>query len=109
MVIRPAQRNIAEAQDAASFPEHRSGPLIERQSVFVPIAGGVIVRLLQRDVPETLIPLTAAETRRLFNLHTRTTRPEPFHQHWSDWRRCRQAAARKSHYARRLRNHSSPL
>ena len=30
-----------------------------------------------------LIPLTAAEARRLFNLHTRVTRPEAFHQHWS--------------------------
>ena len=31
-----------------------------------------------------LIPLTAAETRRLFNLHTRVTRPAAFHKHWSD-------------------------
>jgi hypothetical protein len=48
-----------------------------------------------------MIPLTAAEARRLFNLHTRVTRPAAFHEHWSDWRRRRQAAARKSHYARR--------
>ena len=48
-----------------------------------------------------LIPLTAAEARRLFNLYTRVIRPEAFHQHWSDWRRHRQASARKSHYARR--------
>jgi hypothetical protein len=50
-----------------------------------------------------LIPLTAAEGRRLFNLHTRVTRTAEYHQHWSHWRRRRQAAARKSHYARRLR------
>jgi len=48
-----------------------------------------------------MIPLTAAETRRLFNLHTRVIRPEEFHEHWSAWRRRRQASARKSHYTRR--------
>ena len=31
-----------------------------------------------------MIPLTAAETRRLFNLHTRVTRPEQYHERWSD-------------------------
>jgi hypothetical protein len=48
-----------------------------------------------------MIPLTAGETRRLFNLHTRVTRSEAFHQRWSDWRRRRQACARRSHYASR--------
>jgi hypothetical protein len=48
-----------------------------------------------------LIPLTAGEARRLFNLHTRVTRPDEHHVHWSGWRRYRQAAARRSHYARR--------
>ena len=56
-----------------------------------------------------MIPLTAAETRRLFNLHTRVTPPRAFHEHWSDWRRRRQASARKSHYARRARNHGTLL
>jgi hypothetical protein len=56
-----------------------------------------------------LIPLTAAEARRLFNLHTRVTRPAAFHRQWSAWRRRRQAAARKSHYARRLRDHKKLL
>jgi hypothetical protein len=56
-----------------------------------------------------LIPLTAAEARRLFNLRTRVTRPPEFHERWSSWRRRRQATARKSHYARRLRNHTTPL
>ena len=56
-----------------------------------------------------LIPLTAAEARRLFNLHTNVTRPRAFHEYWSDWRRRRQAAARKSHYARRLRDHETLL
>jgi hypothetical protein len=41
-----------------------------------------------------LIPLTAAETRRLFNLHTRVIRPESYHEHWSGWRRRHQARAR---------------
>lgn len=56
-----------------------------------------------------MIPLTAAEARRLFNLHTRVIRPQEFHEQWSNWRRYRQAAARKSHYARRARNHEALL
>jgi hypothetical protein len=56
-----------------------------------------------------LIPLTAAEARRLFNLHTRVTWPATFHEYWSDWRRYRQASARKSHYARRIRDHDPLL
>jgi hypothetical protein len=56
-----------------------------------------------------MILLTAAEARRLFNLHTRVTRHRAFHEHWSDWRRRRQASARKSHYARRTRNHATLL
>ena len=47
-----------------------------------------------------LIPLTAGEARRLF-LYTRASHPDAFHERWSRWRRYRQAAARKSHYARR--------
>ena len=56
-----------------------------------------------------LIPLTAAEARRLFNLHTQITRPRAFHEQWSSWRRQRQASARKSHYARRTRHHEALL
>jgi hypothetical protein len=56
-----------------------------------------------------LIPLTAAEARRLFNLYTNVARPRAFHERWSHWRRHRQATARKSHYARRLRDHGSLL
>ncbi len=56
-----------------------------------------------------LIPLTAAEARRLFNLHTRVTRPEAFHEQWSGWRRHHQARARKAHYARRKRDHGALL
>ena len=51
---------------------------------------------------EEMIPLTAAETRRLYNLHTRVTRPMPYHQRWSDWRRRHQARARRFHYRRRV-------
>jgi hypothetical protein len=50
-----------------------------------------------------MIPLTAAETRRLFNLLHQGHPPGAFHERWSDWRRRRQARARKSHYARRNR------
>ena len=56
-----------------------------------------------------LIPLTSAEARRLFNLHVPVTRPRAFRQQWSDWRRYRQAAARKSHYARRTRSNETLL
>ena len=56
-----------------------------------------------------LIPLTAAESRLLFNLHVHVTRPRAFHQQWSGWRRYRQAAARKCHYARRIRAHEALL
>jgi hypothetical protein len=56
-----------------------------------------------------MIPLTVAEARRLFNLHTRVIHPDAFHQYWSDWRRYRQASARKSHYARRTGNHKALL
>ena len=49
-----------------------------------------------------MIPLTAAETRRLFNLHTRVTRPVQHHLRWSGWRRRHQARARRYHYQRRV-------
>jgi hypothetical protein len=61
------------------------------------------------ETGQDMILLTAAEARRLFNLHTRVTRQAAFHEHWSDWRRRRQAAARKAHYARRIRNHNPLL
>jgi hypothetical protein len=48
-----------------------------------------------------LIPLTAAGARRLLNLHVRVTRPVESHRQWPHWRRSRQAAARRSRYARR--------
>jgi hypothetical protein len=56
-----------------------------------------------------MISLTAAETRCLFNLYTRVIRPEEFHEHWSAWRRRRQASAQKSHYARRTGDHEALL
>jgi hypothetical protein len=48
-----------------------------------------------------MIPLTTAETRRLFCLHTRVTWPTAHHEHWSRWRRRHQASARQFHYKRR--------
>jgi hypothetical protein len=50
---------------------------------------------------QELIPLTAAETRRLFNLHTRIIRSTEHHERWSGWRRRHQARARRFHYKRR--------
>ena len=43
------------------------------------------------------------------NLHVHVTRPPAFRQQWSGWRSYRQAAARKSHYARRIRDHEALL
>jgi hypothetical protein len=60
-------------------------------------------KFVKDETGRDLIPLTAAEARRLFNLHTQAARPPGFHERWSGWRRRRQAAARKSHYARRAR------
>jgi hypothetical protein len=65
--------------------------------------------LVKDETGRDLIPLTAAEGRRLFNRHVRTPHPDDFHSRWSEWRRYRQAAARKSHYARRLRDHRTLL
>ena len=56
-----------------------------------------------------MIALTVGETRRLFSLATRITRDREHHQHWSDWRRARQATARRCHYNRRLNNHRQSL
>jgi len=50
-----------------------------------------------------MIPLTAGETRRLFSLHTRVTRPASHHEHWSHWRRRHQARAQRFHYERRIK------
>jgi hypothetical protein len=41
-------------------------------------------------------------TRTASDLRIRVIRPGAFHEYWSDWRRYRQAAARESHYARRI-------
>jgi hypothetical protein len=48
-----------------------------------------------------LIPLTAAEVRRLFNLHACAIRDARHHERWSRWRRRHQARARRYHYQRR--------
>ncbi len=56
-----------------------------------------------------MITLTTGETRRLFNLSSRITRVREHHQYWSDWRRARQATARRCHYKRRLKGHELSL
>jgi hypothetical protein len=47
---------------------------------------------------DELIPLTAAEARRLFDLHTALALPCRHHVRWSHWRRRHQARARWRHY-----------
>jgi SRSO17 transposase len=50
-----------------------------------------------------LIPLTAAEIKRVFNLLTRTWQTIRHYLHWSWWRRRHQARARWFHHRARLR------
>ena len=56
-----------------------------------------------------LIPLTAAEARRLFNLHTRITRPRRSTSNGQTGAATGRPAPAKSHYARRTRNHESAV
>ncbi len=50
-----------------------------------------------------MIPLTAPEVRRLLLALARPIEEHGFRLHWSDWRRRRQAAARRCHYKRQQR------
>lgn len=53
--------------------------------------------------PGELIPLTVPEVRRLLGLLLLATDQARHHRlRWSGWRRKRQAAARRSHYRRRM-------
>jgi hypothetical protein len=54
-----------------------------------------------------LIPLTAAEIKRLVNLVTRAWQSIRHYLHWSWWRRRHQARARWFHYRARLRRQTA--
>jgi SRSO17 transposase len=54
-----------------------------------------------------LIPLTAAEIKRVFNLLTRTWQTIRHYLHWSWWRRRHQARARWFHHRARLRTRAA--
>jgi hypothetical protein len=54
-----------------------------------------------------LIPLTAAEIKRVFNLITRTWQTIRHYLHWSWWRRRHQARARWFHHRTRLRQQAA--
>jgi hypothetical protein len=54
-----------------------------------------------------LIPLTAAEIKRVFNLVTRTWQTIRHYLHWSWWRRRHQARARWFHQRARLRTNAA--
>ena len=105
--LRGHRNLLLPAETQAANPPKRGpdtcGQLFAPPRTYAPPA--FITNKTGRD----LIPLTAAEARRLFNLHTRAARPAAFHEHWSDWRRHRQAAARKSHYTRRLKDYEALL
>ena len=98
---------LLPAETARPYPLKRGpDPCGQR---FAPLRTYAPPAFVTDETGRDLIPLTAAEARRLFNLCTRVTRPVGFHERWSNWRRRRQAAARKSHYARRLRQHKTLL
>ena len=111
---RPAQapprnrRNLPPPAGTPAASQLKRGP--ERcGQLFAPPRTYAPPAFITDETGRDLIPLTAAEARRLFNLHVRVARPDAFHQHWSDWRRRCQAASRKSHYARRIRDHEALL
>jgi len=54
-----------------------------------------------------LIPLTAAEIKRIFNQLTRTWQSIRHYLHWSWWRRRHQARARWFHHRARLRKRAA--
>jgi hypothetical protein len=60
------------------------------------------------DDAQGAIPLTAPEVRRLLRVLTLPAAQQAFHLHWSNWRRRRQAQARRCHYTRRLRHGDPP-
>jgi len=98
----------APASQNASAGTPKKGPDTCGQ-IFAPPRTYAPPAFIKDESGHDLIPLTAGEARRLFNLHTRTARPPAFHERWSRWRRRRQAVARKSHYARRIRDHGPLL
>ncbi len=74
-----------------------------RQLRFVDSPGPLTKAVLddQQDaLQQKLIPLTAGEIRRLFNLHIRVTHQRDHHERWSRWRRRHQARARRCHWPR---------
>ena len=95
-------------RNAIGPPRRKRGPEACGQ-LFAPPRAYAPPPFITDETGRDMIPLTAAEARRLFSLHTRVTRPQAFREQWSDWRRYRQASARKSHYARRIRSHEALL
>jgi hypothetical protein len=61
----------------------------------------------QHDHHDELIPLTAAEIRRMLTIFNQPQHPGEHYQRWSRWRRRYQARARKHHYQRRQQLHFS--
>jgi len=95
-----ARRNLSLPAGTLPASRAKRGPDACGQ-IFAPPRTYAPPAFITDDSGRDLIPLTAGEARRLFNLHTRVTHPDEYHVRWSDWRRYRQAAARRSHYARR--------
>jgi hypothetical protein len=61
------------------------------------------------DSDDEMIPFTVNEIRRLWATLTAPRHPRQHTQAWSDWRRRRQAQARRSHYRRRLQDPKARL
>ena len=108
VTARASRPGASSPEPAAASGNGHAAPLKRGPDAcgqrFIPPRTFAPPAFVKDETGRDLIPLTAADARRLFNLCTRVTRPAEFHRQWSDWRRRRQAAARKSHYARRLRH-----
>ena len=100
----PARGRDAETGKSATLRQLKRGSTACGQ-IFAPRRTYSPPLLITDANGDELIPLTAGEIRRLFNLHTRVTRHADHHHRWSHWRRRHQARARRCHYQRRLSNH----
>ncbi len=98
--LRPAPPEPPPASADAGGEPGKKGAVACGQ-VFAPPRTYSPPPVITDEYGHELIPLTAAETRRLFTLHTTVTRPKAYHEYWSSWRRRHQARARHSHYRRR--------
>jgi hypothetical protein len=100
--LRPAPPGLPAASADAGGEAGKKGSAAAGRQIFAPPRTYSPPPVITGEHGSELIPLTAAQTRRLFTLHTTITRPKAYHEYRSDWRRCHQARARRCHYRRRI-------